>query len=322
MKETILRDALTKHPGPGGRPLFKNASKLAAQIVCLKNSGYDTTEQDIRKVAAFVNQVFRGERSCSERLEKLLVGAVGARVADEKPDVVQRWTDSVRDAIRKQNEAYESEESGVGPPPDNEALYTELLTNAKIAKLQFIVTSMTLEEETTSKRADDLREILIERLHLNADAVNRKKPTEPSAPECRYIFLLPGEDAAMHFWENLYMRLSSPARTAKSGPADVAKVLDDRDRRDSLQVYVVEPPAICGVPVVAFDPDLPKKNPPAFSFCFDDRDQIRIIKWDEAAAAAWKLHVYRQFRLFKHRRYRWETAKQFIDELAEPARPV
>lgn len=49
-------------------------------------------------------------------------------------------------------------------------LYAELLTMAKHAKLQFIVTSATLEEDTASKRADDLREILITRLRLHPDS--------------------------------------------------------------------------------------------------------------------------------------------------------
>src|SRR2546430_2424942 len=106
VKETILRDTLQK-PGPDSTPLFKNASKLAEAVVNLPNSGYGTGERDQRSVAAFLSQIFRGERSCPKKLEELLVTAVQARLSKQKAAVLENWTEAIRLAIQRQNEVYE-----------------------------------------------------------------------------------------------------------------------------------------------------------------------------------------------------------------------
>lgn len=325
MIDSILRDTLTVKPGPNGEVLFKNASKLADEIMELPSSGYEKTEKDRRSVAAFLSQVFRGERSCSSKLENLILGAVEARLAKQKPEVRASWAGQVRDAISKQNTTYQNAEA-TAPIPDSRELYAELLERAARAKLQFIVTSMTLEE-AASKRGDDLREILIRRLRLEEVAHGSQKITGThgsisAEPECDYIFLLPGEDSARGFWENLYTRLTSLSRvTQPLLPLVASKALDDLDRKDHLQVHVAQISAVCGVPIVAFDPDVKRPDPSAFSFCFDEDDHIRIIKWDAQASAAWKTSVYRQFTTkgLRYSRYRWERARQFIDDFLEPS---
>jgi hypothetical protein len=305
-------------PAIGNHTLFHKISEVAEKITQLPPSASGMSGKNQKSIESYLGQVLRCDRKCSSGLQEAILAAVVARLG-LKPTNSSDWQEQVDNAIARVNLKVTGGEEQEKTASDPEKLYGRLLNFSKTAQLQVIVTPVSLEEETQSKRANAIRDILTSRLGLQPGK-NQGRSRRPRGgvahadDRARYVFVLPGTQSAQGFWANLFYEITGRIGGKRGlDEAEASKRLNTLDQDNDLEVYVATNSAICSLPIVAFDPDPRRGSRAAFSFCFDNQDVIRIVEWDDDATRAWVDNFYKPFCVSPVelvRRYNWEEAKK------------
>ena len=293
--QTSLRDVITNQGAPQG-PLFATGGKLADEILRIPGNRYARRRESLY---ALLMQVFRGDRSCPDELQELILQAIRRRLEAEPVEVANHWVERAREAIKYQGRNPDDFE-----PFDADRIFEEMLSDAEEARVHFIINFRTIEEQGAWGKARSLQSILIRRLHLFDSELVDVEPTT------RYVFCLPTTRSAEFFWLGLFNAVS------KNNP--VGSPLSEAKARERLavlskalvQVWVV-PECMCGCPVVVFNP---QDGPAAYSFCFHPNDRVSVMKWDEDSISKWNMLVYTPFTLESTKirprdRFGWDQAK-------------
>jgi len=231
-------------------------------------------------------QVFRGDRSCPSQLQDVILHAVDSRLSEMSapPEIKTAWRVRVANAIKFHN----NKKKGLNLF-DAESVFHEMLVDAEKARVQFIITYRTLEEQGERYGAKSIRELLTRNLHLYASA-----PSEP--PKVRYTFCLPNEEVAKAFWRGLRESI-----TTEKNPTGEPLERTEAGRRlqklatDGFLCVWTVPSFMCGSPMVVFNPD-EGSSASAYSFCFHPNNQVSIMKFDDESLANWHNFVFRPFR--------------------------
>jgi hypothetical protein len=282
--ETSIRDVITGKDAPGG-PLFANGGKLADAIASIPKSAYAGRRDS---VYALLMQVFRGDRSCPDDLEKLILQVIRNRLAKEPARVISLWIERARLAIHYQNiNPYEFTSF------DPDRIFKEMLADAEQARVHFIINFRTIEEqagtdeERAQGKAKALQSILIRRLHLHHFELVDVEPTT------RYVFCLPTPRSAEYFWLGLFNAITKNNPVGLPLSEAKAKERINFLNKEFLKVWVV-PEIMCGCPLVVFNP---QDGPSSYSFCFHTNDRVSIMKWDKDSISKWNMLVYTPFTL-------------------------
>lgn len=273
-----LKELITETPVEDGKPLFSTAAELGEAIASQKSSDYTKA----RSVGTLIGFVFRGKRACPSALRDAILKAVRARLNKQVKRVQDDWVQRVGRAIDFLN-AEVSEAQEQQSPPDEEQ-FSELIAQARKAKEQFIVTPFTAEEDEDMRQAAQLNRLLLDLLGIC--------PPKTDEPSAGYCFLLPSEEKARHFWQNLKLKAEKACSESGADPSTVVPRLKHLEELNKLEVYVV-PRYVCGCPIVVFDPI--SRFSTAFSFGYHAKNVIDAIQWDAAAISDWKLNVYTAF---------------------------
>lgn len=267
------RTVLFESNGPAGSPLFKSITDLAREIV-------KRTQEPQAKEASlvsFLSQILQGQRACPAKTAEAIELAVKHRLGRVPDSEVESWIARVRRAIEMDRLA-RSDLDEFHP----ELLYYQLENTAEEASEHFIITAEPVEE-IEAPRADPLREILLRRLGL----INLK-----DAPTTSYTFCLPSEDSCVGWWMALFQEIRDTHSASRSLKVkDLIKKLQALERDGNLRLLAVSP-ALCGVPVVVFNP---KNKPTGFVFFYHSiGSKVSIAKMDRPYVEDWKKNVYRR----------------------------
>ena len=295
-----LQELLTEVPSPDGNPLFKSAAEMGRQISALPASHYKGNG-----AASFLTQVFRGIRSCPSELTGAILEIVQRRLASESDEIQGDWRHQIARAIHSYNQDFQKAKKAAKHGLTDDELFDEILSKSETADEHFIVTAKTAEQSQIQGKGGALRDTLIKRLHLfeqgelsNSKRLNQERSANPLP---KYTFLLPQDSVAIGFWKNLFKRIvfNNPF-----GTISVEKASEKlTEISESLRVYVVQQPAICGVPIAGFDVE--RSYGSAYSFCFDEMHRPKVIKWDQVTLGLWRANVVHAFDAIRKEPFGW-----------------
>jgi hypothetical protein len=226
--------------GSHGGPLFPNATDLGRAIVALPTSGYQNAES----IIGYVNQVLRGESSCSAKLQEALRAVALDRLTEAHPDVRQAWLARFEQALSELHNGlkiYYDASLGKG----------ELKPRTSC----FVICPFFASARHTKNGRHMLR------LFLTTHGITLDPVLHESSRGVPYTFCFPNEEDLVDFWsaalEEAFrddegtLTVPPPAE-AESRLNEVADRLVELEQDNYIRTYLL-PYNACLVPVALYD---------------------------------------------------------------------
>lgn len=269
-----------------GSPLFSSQADLAKAISELPNSSYRGKELSLR---SYLNQVLKGWRRCSERLEVCVIEAVKNKIAgkSDRKDVEER----IRQCVKQHNEIIVPGRQA--SDPDNvpvAAILDNITARQKTAESVFIINST--PRELTEGAHDSLAGLALQDLLLGKS----------------YVYCLPNKTQAIMLWRSFLKELIE----LKGMDIDRAdEKLKDLEQKGSLAVHVI-PHSHCLHPTVVFDAETSRAEGWIWYVPYDPN---KAVEWPKQVLLQWKTMVYDPIAtgLFPgQERITWKDSREWI----------
>ena len=268
--------------GPDGKTLFKSQADLARAVRDIPGSEFSTRpEESIRN---YISQVLKPasnehSRPLSDNLRYAILEAVKLRLPKEH---------NFEEFERKLDGSFNALKEDTGLPKKRQREFEELQQEAEKATHQVIFTPHPAEVIERSKYADDLKEQLVDALHLVS---GEEEKHSDSTSVVRYEFFVHKVATAKLLWQRLYIYLFE---TKGMDPSEACKILGKANSgvNPRISVYVVDA-MYCVFPSVVLDPGSP--NPRGFNLYYhtsEKNDEVSVAKMTPEAITLWNDNIY------------------------------
>lgn len=261
-----------------GIRLFKSQADLAREILAIKKSEPHTaqarsTEQKLVNIRAYINQVLKRRRTCSDNLRCLIVQAVSRRL----PLTVDHGLAEAR--LNEALDSFAASDFARDKLDDSFEEFVDLRMEGEKAGVHFIL-NFQPAELTQGPRASALTEELVERLRLTGPLGEISQPK-------RYIFYLSARIVAERFWLNLHLFLGKKGLSSFEASERLQKA--SVGDAPALVVNTVDP-VLCVHPTVVYDPEQQERR--GFTLYYHPEEKVSVARMSQESVALWYHHHY------------------------------